>query len=132
MNKTIAIGDVHGCYNTLKKLTRKLPKDSTLIFLGDLCNRGKYSKDVIDFVIKNNYQCLIGNHEVKLYRDLRRILLSKEKKYDLFSNEKTQESNLAIKSYKNTFKAKKVMKKHFDWIESWSGNLNSYKKLKEF
>ena len=80
MNKTIVIGDVHGCFNTLKKLIRKFPKDSKLIFLGDLCNRGKYSKDVIDFVIKNNHQCLLGNHEIKLYRDFRNILLNKNQK----------------------------------------------------
>ena len=118
MNKTIVIGDVHGCFNTLKKLIRKFPKDSKLIFLGDLCNRGKYSKEVIDFVIKNNHQCLLGNHEIKLYRDLRKILLDKNQKKDSIFNDTERESNLAIQSYKNTFKVKKVMKKHFNWIES--------------
>lgn len=118
MNKTIVIGDVHGCFNTLKKLIRKFPKDSKLIFLGDLCNRGKYSKDVIDFVIKNNHQCLLGNHEIKLYRDFRNILLNKNQKKDFIFNDMELESNLAIQSYKNTFKVKKVIKKHFNWIES--------------
>ncbi len=116
-DRTIVIGDVHGCFNTLKKLIRKFPKDAKLIFLGDLCNRGKYSKDVIDFVMKNNYQCLLGNHELKLYRDLQYIM-SKKESYEDFCYITSLESDLSIKSYKNTYKVKKVIKKHLNWIES--------------
>lgn len=31
--------------------------------VGDLCDRGLYSKEVIDHVIKNKYECVLGNHE---------------------------------------------------------------------
>ena len=61
--KTFVIGDIHGCYYTLLDLLNKLPKDSRIIMIGDLCDRGLYSKEVIDFVIKNNYECVLGNHE---------------------------------------------------------------------
>ncbi len=46
------IGDVHGCYHTLVKLVEKLPKKAELIFVGDLCDRGNFSRNVIDFVMK--------------------------------------------------------------------------------
>ena len=60
---TYVIGDVHGCYNTLIKLVKKLPKNADLIFVGDLVDKGPNSKKVIDFVIENNYRCIKGNHE---------------------------------------------------------------------
>ena len=49
------VGDVHGCFHTLQNLLTRLPKDAELIFVGDLCDKGNFSKDVIDFVIQNNY-----------------------------------------------------------------------------
>jgi serine/threonine protein phosphatase 1 len=114
MSKTIAIGDVHGCYHTLLKLLRKLPKDSNLIFLGDLCNRGKYSKEVIEFVIQNNHQCLMGNHEALLYKYLRGLVLRENnlRKNTFGLNSAT------IKSYDSGIKLKRTIKKHFDWVES--------------
>jgi len=63
IENTYVIGDVHGCFNTLKKLIDKLPKDANLIFVGDLCDRGRYSKEVITLVIQNNYQVILGNHD---------------------------------------------------------------------
>ena len=61
--KTYVIGDVHGCYYTLKELLNKLPSNSKIIFVGDLCDRGLYSKEVIEFVIDNNYEVVLGNHD---------------------------------------------------------------------
>lgn len=61
--KIYVIGDVHGCYFTLLDLIEKLPKDSRIIFVGDLCDRGLYSKEVIDFVLENDYEVVLGNHE---------------------------------------------------------------------
>lgn len=58
----IVIGDVHGCYKTLMALCEKLPHNR-LVFVGDLIDRGKDSKKVVDFVIKNNHYCVMGNHE---------------------------------------------------------------------
>jgi len=50
MKKTFVIGDVHGCFYTLMDLVKKLPKNSEMIFTGDLCDKGFYSKEVIEFV----------------------------------------------------------------------------------
>ena len=60
---TYIIGDVHGEYDTLLALVKKLPKDIKLIFVGDLVDRGAKSKEVIKFVRENNHQCCMGNHE---------------------------------------------------------------------
>jgi serine/threonine protein phosphatase 1 len=58
----IVIGDVHGGFDTLIKLIEKLPNDN-ICFVGDLIDRGPKSAQVVDFVIENNYDCVLGNHE---------------------------------------------------------------------
>jgi len=63
MKTTYIIGDVHGEYNTLLKLIEKLPKDAEIIFVGDLIDRGAKSRQVIELIRKNNYRCVLGNHE---------------------------------------------------------------------
>ena len=73
--RTIVIGDVHGCYEELMVLMRKLKGENEyneetdkLIFLGDYVDRGPDSKKVVDYVRelqKNNDKviALCGNHE---------------------------------------------------------------------
>ena len=63
MKQTYIIGDVHGEYDTLSKLIEKLPKEAEIIFVGDLIDRGAKSREVIELVRKNNYGCVLGNHE---------------------------------------------------------------------
>lgn len=63
-----AIGDVHGCFNTLKALLKKInfKKDrDRLFFLGDCINRGSQSLDTLRFIknLQDNAQLIIGNHE---------------------------------------------------------------------
>ncbi len=58
----IVIGDVHGCYRTLLALIEQLPHRN-LCFVGDLIDRGKHSHLVVQYVINNGYQCVLGNHE---------------------------------------------------------------------
>ena len=57
------IGDVHGCYDTLMALIKKLPDNAELIFVGDLIDRGPKSRQVIEFVREGGYSCVQGNHE---------------------------------------------------------------------
>lgn len=38
-------------------------KDSKIVFVGDLVDRGAKFYDVIKFVMDNNYDCVLGNHE---------------------------------------------------------------------
>jgi len=63
MSQTYVIGDVHGEFNSLLQLHKKLPSNAQLIFVGDLIDRGRNSKEVIEFVRKHHYQCVLGNHE---------------------------------------------------------------------
>jgi serine/threonine protein phosphatase 1 len=78
MNKIFAIGDIHGCLEKLTELMNKIGIDrqnDTLVFIGDYIDRGKYSREVIDYVIRlqsghKNIICLRGNHEQMFLRYL--------------------------------------------------------------
>jgi len=63
MKQTYIIGDVHGEFDTLQKLVKELPQNIDIIFVGDLIDRGKQSRQIIEFVRKNNHACVLGNHE---------------------------------------------------------------------
>jgi serine/threonine protein phosphatase 1 len=65
----IIIGDVHGCYKTLMALIKQFPLDQQICFVGDLIDRGNMSKEVLDFVLDNGYDCVMGNHEEMMLMD---------------------------------------------------------------
>ncbi len=67
-HRKIFIGDVHGHYNELMRLLEAIaPKSNDQIyFLGDLIDRGPQSAQVVELVINNKYNCLLGNHEQML------------------------------------------------------------------
>ncbi|ACK67435.1 bis(5'nucleosyl)-tetraphosphatase, ApaH [Rippkaea orientalis PCC 8801] len=71
-HRRIIIGDVHGHYNTLLTLLDAIAPNSEdkIYFLGDLIDRGPESAQVVDFVIKNGYPCLLGNHEQMLLQSV--------------------------------------------------------------
>jgi serine/threonine protein phosphatase 1 len=72
--RIFAIGDVHGCADRLTKLLERLPLDrerDTLVFLGDLIDRGPASREVIETLCQLRREGvkvvgLIGNHEYLL------------------------------------------------------------------
>ena len=78
MNKIFAIGDIHGCLEKLQTLITNIGADKqkdTLIFIGDFIDRGNFSREVVDYVIrlKKEYKkvvCLLGNHEHMFIRYL--------------------------------------------------------------
>lgn len=95
MGRTIAVGDIHGCAKTLRRLTedeiRPAP-DDTLIFLGDYIDRGPDSKGVIDYLIglkESGINCIFirGNHEQTL---LDALESQKSKKRYLFGTPKNK------------------------------------------
>ena len=57
------VGDVHGEYRALLNLVAKTPLNSTLIFVGDLVDRGAESAKVVKFVREHKLACVKGNHE---------------------------------------------------------------------
>ncbi len=108
------IGDVHGCYHTLLKLIKKLPKNAKLVFVGDLCDKGNFSKEVIEFVIKNNHLCVKGNHEYFLQKYLKKAIINK----DLSNRWATNKSWGGKESIKNYLLDDTYMEKHLDWISN--------------
>jgi serine/threonine protein phosphatase 1 len=74
MERIFAIGDIHGCYKTFKKLLLdkiKIIKSDTIYCVGDYIDRGEDSKGVIDFILDLRSQeykihTLRGNHEQML------------------------------------------------------------------
>jgi serine/threonine protein phosphatase 1 len=65
-NNLIAIiGDIHGCYNTLVKLYEKITEFGIkdVYSVGDLVDRGKYSKEAVQFCIDKGIKPVKGNHE---------------------------------------------------------------------
>lgn len=106
MNEKIIIGDVHGCIFTLENLLSILPKNAEIIYLGDLCNKGKYSKEVIEFVKNNNNVCLLGNHEVALLDEFNNPSTQPTKNFSNISN--------VLNSYKND---EQKLIEHIEWIK---------------
>lgn len=106
------IGDVHGCYESLCVLIEKLPNkwDSQIIFVGDLIDRGRRSCEVVELVIKNNYSCILGNHE-ELMLEYYNALPNKERKNIWVSNG----GYATMESYKENGGLYKIHE-HLDWF----------------
>ena len=66
---TYAIGDIQGCYQSFRKLLKKIkfnPLSDTLWLAGDLINRGPNSLSVMRYVLKHqsSIKCVLGNHDL--------------------------------------------------------------------
>ena len=71
--RLIAIGDVHGCVHALDALLEAISPaaDDCLVFLGDLVDQGRESRDVLDRLIGLKDRCTVvliqGNHEEMMF-----------------------------------------------------------------
>ncbi|TAF06958.1 MAG: serine/threonine protein phosphatase [Nostocales cyanobacterium] len=114
--RRIVIGDVHGYYQGLMVLLKKIAPSSEdqVYFLGDLIDRGPQSAQVVNFVKENNYPCLLGNHEQMLLNSLSNNLNSNQTiQAWLYSG-----GQATITSYQ----AAKIPEDHLEWF----GNLPTY------
>ena len=65
------IGDIHGCYHTLENLYGKISSYTSEIYsVGDLIDRGRHSKAVVQFCIDKNISPVRGNHEEMMVKSL--------------------------------------------------------------
>lgn len=72
-----AIGDIHGCFEPMFRLLREIERraredhpemKTTIVFLGDLVDRGSQSAEVVEYLLSYNPEnietiFLMGNHE---------------------------------------------------------------------
>lgn len=85
MQRTIVIGDVHGCWQELQDLLRavKATPSDRLISVGDLISKGPDSRSVIEWAMRTpNLECVLGNHELRLRKHWRAGTRSAEKAHD--------------------------------------------------
>ena len=68
MQRTLIIGDVHGCFEELQRLLRacEYRQGDRLIFVGDLLAKGPESLAVLREVRALGAECILGNHEALL------------------------------------------------------------------
>ena len=104
------IGDVHGCYYTLKELVDKIKNkypNIKIFCVGDLVDRGNNSFEVIKFVVAEKIQWVIGNHDFMFYSNMRDPYSLMAKSWNYNGAETT------LASYKDKLNQ---MDKHLDLI----------------
>jgi serine/threonine protein phosphatase 1 len=71
--RLIAIGDVHGCCHALDTVLDEIvpTADDRIVFLGDLVDQGKESKEVLERILRLQRECQVvlirGNHEEMMF-----------------------------------------------------------------
>lgn len=129
-HKIFAFGDIHGEFYKLKHLIKKvatyLSNNDVLIFLGDYIDRGKYSFEVIEYLIelKSSYTCifLTGNHE-EMFMDYLSGLSER-----MFINNGGQDTLDSYLMNGIDLKEKRIPKGHLDFFRS----TKSYYETKDY
>ncbi len=74
MNRTLVIGDIHGCYDELLDLMEKAEVDAgdRIVAVGDLIVKGPKSREVLElFASDNRFSSVLGNHDLTILRHWR-------------------------------------------------------------
>ena len=110
--KRLVIGDVHGHYSALCNLLEGigLNNDDEIYFLGDLIDRGPQSSEVVKFVMDNEYQCILGNHEIMLLE----ALGSEQLNHQVFQSWLQNGGNATVMSYGHQMPPRE----HIEWMKS--------------
>lgn len=70
MNYIGIIGDIHGCYYTLKKLIEKVRTNFSgiqMYSVGDICDRGNFSLQCYEYLVSERIAFCAGNHDLMFY-----------------------------------------------------------------
>ncbi len=73
MNRTVVVGDVHGCLDELRALLERVsfrPGEDLLVSVGDLVNKGPDSVGVVRLVRSLGGRAVMGNHDDLVVRCL--------------------------------------------------------------
>ena len=118
--RLIAIGDIHGEYDKLENLLKKIqPKlTDTFVFLGDYIDRGKDSVKTVDTLLelkRNYFNCIFlkGNHEQIFLQALK--TLSEEDIANCISNGGAETLKQYLLMKKNDFEK---FKSHIKFLKS--------------
>ncbi|HEV8368146.1 MAG TPA: metallophosphoesterase [Pyrinomonadaceae bacterium] len=71
MNRTIVIGDIHGCFDELSELLEKvkLSEADRVVAVGDLTVKGPKSRQVLQlFSSDSRFSSVVGNHDLALVK----------------------------------------------------------------
>ena len=71
MNRTIVIGDIHGCFDELSELLEKvkLSDADRVVAVGDLTVKGPKSQQVLElFSSDSRFSSVVGNHDLALIK----------------------------------------------------------------
>ena len=111
-NKRLVIGDVHGHYEALHNLLEQIGpgEDDEIYFLGDLIDRGPQSAQVVEFVMENEYQCILGNHEIMLLE----AFATEELNHQAFQMWLKNGGNATVMSYGHQMPPSE----HIEWLRS--------------
>ncbi|MDJ0535113.1 MAG: metallophosphoesterase family protein [Xenococcaceae cyanobacterium MO_207.B15] len=109
-HRRIIIGDVHGHYDTLIALMESISPNTNdqVYFLGDLIDRGPKSAKVVDFVINNQFNCILGNHE-KMLLD---VVGNGQVSVELYQGWLYSGGHATVASYNS-----KIPQEHIDWMK---------------
>lgn len=124
--RMILIGDVHGSLHELKRFLSHVNydggKEDYVLLLGDFVNKGPDSIGVINYIMENNIDCVLGNHDLAM---LKRYIQLHNVQAPVFKNKNGYEdSHLSLREH---FKfddlmkiAKKLTPEHMRFLSSLS------------
>lgn len=105
------IGDLHGCFHTLKELYYQIKSKYPSIkvyCVGDLVDRGNFSYETVHFCISNNIEVCLGNHDYMFHAYFREPFSITARSWIFNGHIAT------LNSYKNHPEA---LEPHLDYIE---------------
>jgi serine/threonine protein phosphatase 1 len=71
LGRDIAVGDIHGCFSTLRTALAAVSFDEQrdrLFSVGDLVDRGPESRDVVEWLKQPWFHAVCGNHDFMAWR----------------------------------------------------------------
>lgn len=99
MNKLIIYGDIHGCYDELIFLRKKInpQKNDVEVCVGDIITKGKDSIKTLRYIQEHNIKSVLGNHEDKIIRYLQYEKQASKNPIILDEDEQNIVNNLDLK-----------------------------------